>query len=107
MASWSRPEAWKGRTMEPGTRVRIRSDAKEIDQDTGEEITHYFAGIEATVVHDFGSITQAGFDVMIRLNISLARFAEICGVSELTVRGGWMMDRPEIEVNLAEHLELI
>lgn len=107
MESYDRPEAWKGRTMEPGTRVRIRLDAKVIDQDTGEDAPHAFAGIEGRVLHDYGSGGHMGLDCMILLDISLARFAEICGVSELTVRGGWMMDRPEIEANLNQHLEVL
>ena len=105
--SWSRPPEWKGKKMAPGTRVQIRSDAKEINQDTGEEQPHQFVGLVAFVVEDFGGITQAGYDVMIRLDIPLAAFARTCGVSEQTVRGPWLMDSPEIEVNLAEHLALI
>lgn len=104
--SWSRPPEWKGRQMKPGTRVRVRADAEQTDQDGGGQVPHFCVGLEATVLVDWGSITQAGYDVMIRLDLSMPAFAKLINLaeSELAPNG---FDGPDIEVNLAEHLELI
>ena len=104
--SWSRPPEWKGRQMAPGTRVRVRANAKQTDQDTGELVPHICAGMEATVRIDWGSITQAGYDVMIRLDCSMPEFARLINLSESELAAN-DYEGPDLEVNLAEHLELI